>query len=340
MKPNYITRAVIDAAVDRGLREIAEDPHRSIRKLTDMGRRFSRGGRFLDEIYAIMQDLLRNEDSPYYTAIEQLLRHTTRKSLKHFGINLGYNSLTVGSKVIRNEGKNKAFHTPWCLVIRIDPDKAGGISVADIRHFVQRGIDLGIYTFIIRLGGSSAILSDLCALFAGCKDAAFLCLLPDGQLDEGQFQAMRDCTNTLFLFSAGDEATMDNIREMHRQKSLCGVHDCYSDATAEAWLSGARSEALDRFGCAFVILTADDNLSPENRKALSHYAKKLRMQPAHPYIPFDLFYDAIEINRIVSERDDYFEILENGDILTKEDSVLNYRHALSLEQMLSFALPK
>lgn len=38
MKPNDITRAIIDATVDRGLREIEEDPKRSIRKLADMGK--------------------------------------------------------------------------------------------------------------------------------------------------------------------------------------------------------------------------------------------------------------------------------------------------------------
>ena len=49
MKPNNITRAIVDATVDRSLREIEEDPRRSIRKLTDLGRQFSKG-RFLQEV--------------------------------------------------------------------------------------------------------------------------------------------------------------------------------------------------------------------------------------------------------------------------------------------------
>ena len=52
--PNNITRALIDASVDRGLREIEEDPKRSIRKLTDMGRMFIKG-RFMDEVLSIQQ---------------------------------------------------------------------------------------------------------------------------------------------------------------------------------------------------------------------------------------------------------------------------------------------
>ena len=68
MKPNDITRAIIDATVDRGLREIEEDPKRSIRKLADMGKQFSKG-RFVQDLYTLFQELLRNDDSPYYTAI-------------------------------------------------------------------------------------------------------------------------------------------------------------------------------------------------------------------------------------------------------------------------------
>ena len=82
MKPNNITRAIVDATVDRSLREIEEDPRRSIRKLTDLGRQFSKG-RFLQEVYAIFLELLRNDDSPYYTAIENLLRYTDQIGRAH-----------------------------------------------------------------------------------------------------------------------------------------------------------------------------------------------------------------------------------------------------------------
>ena len=80
----------MDATVDRGLKEINEDPRRSIRKLADLGKQFN-NGRFMQDLYAIFQDLLRNDDSPYYTAIEHLLQNTDRKALKDFGINMGYN---------------------------------------------------------------------------------------------------------------------------------------------------------------------------------------------------------------------------------------------------------
>lgn len=68
MNSQDITRALIDTTVARAMVEMDADPKRSVRKLCDLGRQFSRG-RFQNQIFAIFQDLLRNDESPYYQAI-------------------------------------------------------------------------------------------------------------------------------------------------------------------------------------------------------------------------------------------------------------------------------
>ncbi len=67
MNSQDITRALIDTTVARAMVEMDADPKRSVRKLCDLGRQFSRG-RFQNQIFAIFQDLLRNDESPYYQA--------------------------------------------------------------------------------------------------------------------------------------------------------------------------------------------------------------------------------------------------------------------------------
>lgn len=69
MNSQDITRALIDTTVARAMVEMDADPKRSVRKLCDLGRQFSRG-RFQNQIFAIFQDLLRNDESPYYQAID------------------------------------------------------------------------------------------------------------------------------------------------------------------------------------------------------------------------------------------------------------------------------
>ena len=54
MNSQDITRALIDTTVARAMVEMDADPKRSVRKLCDLGRQFSRG-RFQNQIFAIMQ---------------------------------------------------------------------------------------------------------------------------------------------------------------------------------------------------------------------------------------------------------------------------------------------
>ena len=100
MNSQDITRALIDTTVARAMVEMDADPKRSVRKLCDLGRQFSRG-RFQNQIFAIFQDLLRNDESPYYQAIDFLLRSNDPEALRQFGINIGYNSFTYGAQILR-----------------------------------------------------------------------------------------------------------------------------------------------------------------------------------------------------------------------------------------------
>ena len=108
MNSQDITRALIDTTVARAMVEMDADPKRSVRKLCDLGRQFSRG-RFQNQIFAIFQDLLRNDESPYYQAIDFLLRSNDPEALRQFGINIGYNSFTYGAQILRQKQKELSF---------------------------------------------------------------------------------------------------------------------------------------------------------------------------------------------------------------------------------------
>ncbi|MBR0397264.1 MAG: hypothetical protein IJI10_03245 [Eubacterium sp.] len=340
MKPNNITRAIIDATVDRTLREVAEDPQRSIRKLADLGRSFSKKTETLNSVYDIVQDLLRNDDSPYYTAIDRFSRHIDRKGLKNFFINVGYNSLTFGAKIIKENEASASFYIPWCLILHTNPSQATSIDAADISQFVKQGNDLGIYTFIILLEGQTSRTTDLLRIFAENSDSAFVCMLPDTIIDNTQFHQMAMCTNTLFYFRAQGSHTDENVRGMQAGKLFYGIYDTYTDATADQWILGSRTDTLNQNDAAMVMLVPAETCSQETRLRMGNYVRRLRTQPLYPFIPLELSCDAMILNKFVSEETCYFELLENGDILTKDDTVMEYRHTLSLRQMLSFALPK
>ncbi len=99
MTKNDITRGLIDFAVSQCLKNIKEDPYRSIRRLADLGRQFAKG-RFQEELFSLFQRLLLNEDGPYYEMLKQLVSSVDTDSLKTLGINIGYNSWTCGASRI------------------------------------------------------------------------------------------------------------------------------------------------------------------------------------------------------------------------------------------------
>lgn len=338
-KPNSITRAIIDSTVERGLREIEEDPKRSIRKLTDMGRLFSKG-RFMEEIYSMVQDLLRNDDSSYYTTIEQLLRNTSHKNLKDFGINVGYNGLTVGAKNIREQEEARTFRIPWALVIRIDPTIPDSLTVSEIESCIEQGRELGIYTYIIRLNGSLSILPDLMATAIRNRDCAFFYILPDGVLSASHLEMIRKCTNSIFLFRYDAASCAANIAALKKQKSLSGVYAYYDDEDAAEWYSGNKAAELAGLDCGFSVLISRDGCSIRNGQRVAKYCRSFRVHPEYAYVLFDLVGDIMQVNHTASDVDSYLELMENGDLRTSRTCISDFRHTTSLTQLFSIALPK
>lgn len=338
-KPNRITRALIDATVDRGLREIEEDPKRSVRKLTDMGRKFSTG-RLMNDVYGMIQDLLRNDDSPYYTAMERLLRNTSRKHLKDFGINFGYNGITCGGEAVRELEKDRDYCIPWNLVLRYNPELRNSLTLKEIANCVQQARELGIYAIMLRLTGPVTDFRELCNLFRKNSDIAFIVFAQDPLLTEPELELMKSSTNVMTMLPADGKNTADNAARLRKEKILYGIYGIYDDFSAPDWINGKKLDELVPYQSVFTILLSGDTCSKKTGAEVSAACRNYRMHPRHPYIVFDMVGDVIQIGRLISSEKSYLEIMENGDIRTKDELISDFRHTTSLEQIFSVALPK
>ena len=339
-KPNPITRAIIDSTVDRSLREIAEDPKRSIRKLADLGRLFTKG-RFTAEVYSLIQDLLHNDDSPYYEAIEKLLRSTDNELLKTFGINLGYNGLNIGGRIARSYAEDSGFRVPWIISVRLNPSVPNSMSVSEVDNIIRQAKPLGIYCFSIRLEGSLMPLTGLTEIMVQHPECAFFCLLPDQKLMTIHLDAIRKCPSTLFLLHAGSSLITANASALRSQKSLYGVYNFYDDESASSWISGKRTRDFADYGTPWAVLAADDLCSRKTQLRMAKYCHDLRMHPRYPIVLFDQVGDIMSIDHLRSEQEQgcFLEILETGDLRTDREVITDFRHTVSLEQLLSIALP-
>lgn len=144
LKTEKVTYSLIEAAVNRGIKEMQEDPKRSVRKLADLGNQFARG-RFQKSFFELSQTLLQDDDCPYYTLLSRLTEEIDHETLKRFGVNLGYTSWTYGAQLIRAYEKEHGFEVPWTIFFHYHPQASFTLSHMD--SLIREGRSIGIFTY-------------------------------------------------------------------------------------------------------------------------------------------------------------------------------------------------
>ena len=131
MNSQDITRALIDTTVARAMVEMDADPKRSVRKLCDLGRQFSRG-RFQNQIFAIFQDLLRNDESPYYQAIDFLpIRRDFRRRMPISRLETRCSKSANGSNHSSRSAAKTGRRTMWRCCAKTQREKSALIRALE-----------------------------------------------------------------------------------------------------------------------------------------------------------------------------------------------------------------
>lgn len=149
-----ITRKLLEATVDKALRDLQTDTERSVRNLVDLAQNFS-NGRFQKDFFSIIQTLLEDQSSAYYALVRRIVNQVDHRTLKTFGINLGYNGCTVGAKTIRQNEQKLRFNIPWSIAFMLD-SADGCVSAEEIARTIEQGKTLGVYTYLLFCRGATA----------------------------------------------------------------------------------------------------------------------------------------------------------------------------------------
>ena len=107
-------KVVIETIVKKTLDEMRRSPELSIRRLVDMALDHSIG-RFQKNFFEAAQAMLEDDLSPYYDLIQEVADNVSRDKLVRFGMNLGYNSCTMGANTIRIIEAAEKFNVPWSV---------------------------------------------------------------------------------------------------------------------------------------------------------------------------------------------------------------------------------
>lgn len=308
MNSQDITRALIDTIVARAIAEMDADPKRSVRKLCDLGRQFSRG-RFQNQIFAIFQDLLRNDDSPYYQAIDFLLRNNDPKTLRQFGINIGYNSFTSGAQILRKKQKELSFAIPWIVKLRLDSRVPGTYGPDFLASLIETGKKYGIYSYQLRSLDHHEQMDSYLSVIREHEECDFLWFLSESPLLPEQQKKLSDCRNLMVSLPIHAPSTPQLVRNLQHQKTLFGMHlvyqnaDVASDALSFDHLYSKMAESV------FFFLVADDSCSEDAIQATADVVQQYRFVPKQPFFPIEAQEDSRKIEQIITASPAYLLLL-------------------------------
>jgi len=331
------SRILIETTIRKTIKDIANDPERSIRRVVDMAAAFS-NGRFQKHLFVSAQKMLTNEQSAYYSLVRDTAANVNTEKLVQFGMNLGYNSCTAGAKVIRGTEEKEQFNIPWSLSLDIN---AGTLhnSKSFYQKLIADGQSLGVYTWLLYV---DEITSDLLDIIVEFPDSAFLIFCPGKEITESLLKETEYLHNILFVVTY-DSNICSACAQLRKAHFLYAVYVPFGEPDVESILNDSLLYNIENLHPTFIFLKADSSCPQEIQDRVYQYIKVLRTKQNHPALIMDLIYDNLFIDSIISSDACIAGFNAVGQLYTFGKTSLgpNYNlHSNSLNNILKLAFPK
>ena len=333
MNRRDFTRILIEGAVSRTLNQMRRDPQRSVRNLVDLGVTFS-SGPVQKAFLELTQTMLENQNSAYYVLLDMLIHQVSHDSLKTFGVNLGYESLTRGADTIRSIEAIGSYNIPWMLSMECS---SAGLDLSTLRDIVRQGVEQGVFTYsLIGADAELEVVQELAAAFPKC---AFMLITAGENLLRQDLEQLSACRN-LFIAVGADGAGLDAAEALYAGGFFYGIHVRYADEGCIA------PEALERYldyHPAAVFLLPDSAAPEAVCRQVYRQVKALRLAQKYPYILVEGVRDSLYVDEVISSDGCMLYIRGDGAAFGVESG--GYRPAgnildMPLVGLLRQALPK
>lgn len=292
---NSMSRILIETTVRRTLKDMKENPERSIRNLVDMALRFSEG-RFQKNFFQIAQTMLKNENSPYYALMRNAASSADTERLVCFGMNLGYNSCTLGAKRIRENEQALGCSIPWTVAFQIDSSQISE-HLPEYLTAVSNGEKLGIYTWVLF---AQSHLQEMFPLIHGHPDSAFFLFCDPDDIDNAFLDSISD-VNNLMLVIRYEEAAEALYTQIRDSGLLYSAYYTYSQEDIESIMNGDLFYSIQQVHPVFTVLLAQPDC-PEPIQSKVHQAVvQARNEQSYQTVPWEFYFDNRIIDKIISD---------------------------------------
>lgn len=310
-----------------------DDPARSTRNLIDLGMNCAKG-RFQRRFFSEAQEMLQNENSAYYPMVQDIVTHVDNERLLTFGMNVGYNSCTIGAKTIRQIEAEQRFDIPWVLTLAPD-----GWSSEQLDSAVSQGEAIGIRTWQLFPGKS---LFTVLSVITSHSDSAFILFLKPEAVTRQLISEAAELPNMMIAVQYSEE-TGEVCDRMRHEGLLYSVYFAYQTGDLPTILSGELFDASDEFHPVFTAVLPGPEC-PEMLYARVYEAvNKARHSQNYRTIPWDLLGDNCTVDGIISEHTCTAGFDRNGCLVRAFERITEPEYNLlkhTLTDILKLAFPR
>jgi len=292
---NSMSRILIETVVRKTLKDMKEDPERSIRNLVDMAMHFSEG-RFQTNFFRIAQTMLKNENSPYYALLRNISSSVDTERLVTFGMNLGYNSCTLGAKKIRENEQDLGCNIPWTVAFQTEGSKISE-HLSEYHAAVADGEKLGIYAWMLF---AQSHPQALLPLIHKHPDSAFFLFCDPDDIDTAFLDSISD-VNNLMLVVRYEEAAEALYTQIRDNGLLYSAYYTYAQKDIKSIKNGDLFYSIQQIHPVFTILLAQPDCPEPIQNAAYQAVVQARNEQSYQTVPLEYYFDNRLIDKIISD---------------------------------------
>lgn len=347
-----VTKAAVEAAIDKAVEYIAKDPDKNLPKMASGALKLF-DGLFPGKSLAAIKRGVNDPNNTYTKLAKNLFKEVDVNILKAMAKSLGYEAGLKGTKQVRENREKLGCNIPWLILL--DPTsacnlKCKGCWAAEYGHklnltyeemdsIVTQGKAMGTHLYMYTGGEPLIRKKDIIKLCEKHPDCTFLSYTNATLIDDAFCEEMKRVGNISLALSIegtedsndarrGDGAYSTTIKAMEllkKHRCVFGISVCYTRANVDYVTS---DEFLDlmvengvKFGFYFNYMPvghdADKELipTPAQRKYMYYWLRRVRNgKSGKPMFIFDFQDDGEFVGGCIAGGRNYFHINSNGDM--------------------------
>lgn len=344
-------RKMAEKLVNAALSMVKKDREESLTKIVDLAETFL-GDTVSGKSYDKFREAIKNPDNRWMSYVNRILNETNPHVAKMTALNLGYEAVLRGTKMIRMNREKYGCNIPWLILF--DPTSAcnmhcagcwsgtyghkHNLSYDDMDKIITQGKELGVYLYMMTGGEPLVRKKDILKLAQKHSDVEFAIYTNSTLIDEELCKELVRLGNIILILSiegtqetndarrgAGHyNAVMNAMDLLKKHGILFGTSVCYTRnnievVTSDEFLNMIADKGA-RFGFFFHYMPVGNNaileLLPtmEQRKYIIERIRYVRSNKCNiPFFPMDFQNDGEAVGGCIAGGRNYFHINSAGD---------------------------